>query len=820
MNKTEEQYAIELPDCYKAFVLNVGNGGIGWQNAAAGPFFGIYPLGEHMDELIDGNAAKYLKNDCMVVPEMTNEFWESLTFPIENNKEISDEDYETALGKPDEVRIELARELKKNAKEREEMTAGINKANAEHEKIRNILITEDGIKNPTRNDVIRYKLYQELKNNGYKTLYSNTYVPRERLFTKDFDIDHIIPQSLLFDDSFSNKVLCPRRENLDKGNKCAYEFIGLYLGEDKLETYKERVEMLYRLNLKNDGEGINKAKYKKLLMKAEEIGKGFIDRDLRDSQYIAKKAKEMFGRICKEVVTTTGGITARLREDWGLTNIMQELNMGKYRQSGLTEMRETKDGNQKERIIDWSKRNDHRHHAMDALTVAFTKRQYIQYLNHLNARKNVKDEWHGAIAGIEKKYTEINKADDAGNKARRFKLPVANFREVAKEHLEQVLVSYKAKNKVATKNINRYKTAKGERQQVVLTPRGQLHKETVYGKIKRYATREEKIGAKFDETLIQQVTVKAYREALLKRLKENNGDAKKAFTGKNSLEKAPIYINGSSTNVVPLKVKLMELEDDYTIRKDVTPDNFKDSKSIEKVIDAGIRRLLMNRLEAYDNNAKEAFSNLNNNPIWLNEAKGISVKSVKIKGVSNAEALHHKKDHTGKEILDANGNRIPADFVSTGNNHHVAIYRDAEGKLQDTIVSFYEAVERVRQGLPVIDKNYNKELGWEFLYTMKQNELFLFPSDTFDPNEVDLLNPENYKQISENLFRVQKLSKLSYGNAVTRDYVFRHHLETNVEDKKELKDIVYKQLKSLLLFDKIVKIRTNHIGKIVRVGEY
>jgi CRISPR-associated endonuclease Csn1 len=49
-------------------------------------------------------------------------------------------------------------------------------------------------------------------------------------------------------------------------------------------------------------------------------------------------------------------------------------------------MVEKKDGSFKERIVDWSKRNDHRHHAMDALTVAFTKHQYIQYLNYLNAR--------------------------------------------------------------------------------------------------------------------------------------------------------------------------------------------------------------------------------------------------------------------------------------------------------------------------------------------------------------------------------------------------------------------------------------------------
>ncbi len=63
----------------------------------------------------------------------------------------------------DEIRIELARELKKNAKERAEMTTNINASKIVHENIFKILQLEFGIKNPSRNDIIRYKLYEELK---------------------------------------------------------------------------------------------------------------------------------------------------------------------------------------------------------------------------------------------------------------------------------------------------------------------------------------------------------------------------------------------------------------------------------------------------------------------------------------------------------------------------------------------------------------------------------------------------------------------------------------------------------------------------------
>ena len=88
------------------------------------------------------------------------------------------------------------------------------------------------------------------------------------------------------------------------------------------------------------------------------------------------------------MLSTSGSITDRLREDWGLVDVMKELNMPKYQSLGLTEVEERKEGNKVTVIKNWTKRNDHRHHAMDALTVAFTKPSYIQYLNHLNARKD------------------------------------------------------------------------------------------------------------------------------------------------------------------------------------------------------------------------------------------------------------------------------------------------------------------------------------------------------------------------------------------------------------------------------------------------
>lgn len=736
----------------------------------------------------------------------------------------------------DEIRIELSRELKKNAKERAEMTTNINAAKIAHEKRFKILQSEFGVKNPTRNDIIRYRLYEELKNNGYKDLYTNTYIPREILFSKQIDIEHIIPQSKMFDDSFSNKTVVYRKDNLDKGNKTAYDYIDSKFGAEQLEEYVKRLEALYKLG---KDEGISKAKYQKLLKQESEIGDGFIDRDLRDSQYIAKKAKNMLYDITRSVVSTSGQITDRLRDDWGLINIMQELNFDKFKALGLTEQVEKKDGSFKERIVDWSKRNDHRHHAMDALTVAFTKHNHIQYLNYLNARKNENHKLQGNIIAIENKETE-QKIDDDGNKKRVFKLPIPNFRKVAKEHLEKVLVSNKAKNKVVTKNKNKTKIKNGEKVKIELTPRGQLHKETVYGKYQYYVNKEEKVGAKFDEATIAKVSSSVYKTLLQQRLQENGNDPKKAFTGKNALSKTPIYVDEAKAEKVPEAVKLTWLEEDYSIRKDVTPDNFKDEKTIEKVLDKKVKEILLDRLKQYGD-PKKAFSDLDKNPIWLNQAKGIAIKRVTISGVKNAEFLHYKKDHLGKEIIDANGKKIPVDFVSTGNNHHVAIYRDEKGNLQDRVVSLFDAVELTNAKLPVIisnpkeiwDKIINDGIehrliekfppeSWQFLFTMKQNEYFIFPNEKtgFNPKDFDLLDPKTKKKISPNLFRVQTISIVQYGNNTVRDFKFRHHLETTVEDKKELQGVTYQQVKSLAPLKNVIKVRLNHLGDIVGVGEY
>ncbi len=708
-----------------------------------------------------------------------------------------------AYGRPDEIRVELARELKKSAKERAELTDSIADATKQQLEIKSILETKFGIAHVTRNDILRYRLYQELAKNRYNTLYSNTHIVEEEIFSKKFDIEHIIPQARLFDDSFSNKTLELRSINIEKGNKTAYDFVAEKYGEKGLEDYLNRCSALFDKK---------SAKLRKLKMSESDIPSDFIERDLRNTQYISRKALSMLGEVCRRVVATTGSITESLRKDWQLVDVMKEINWKKYEAAGLVEYYEDHDGRIIRQIKDWTKRNDHRHHAMDALTVAFTKPVFVQYFNNKNASEKPNSNEHA----IKMKYVKEGKIIAP--------MPLGEFRREARKQLESILISLQTKNKVMTRNVNHTKSSTGGNKKVQLSPRGQLHEETIYGVHKEYVTTEKKVDASFSRDVIMTVCKAEHREALLNRLELFGGDAKKAFSGKNALDKNPIWINQEEGIAVPMKVKTVTLEPVCTIRKPIN-----DKLPIDKVVDAKIRKILTDRIAEYGT-AKAAFSNLDENPIWIDKEKGICLKRVKIRTGKSTQALHDKLDKDGHLMHDENGRRIPNDFIATGNNHHVAIYRcpsldkkgqplldedgNAKYQLEEVVVSFMEAVARKNQGLPVVDKNYRSEDGWKLLFTLKQNEYFVFPNDEtgFNPKEIDLLNPDNFAIISPNLFRVQKFSSMYY--------CFRHHLETNVQDNNKLKDITWKRITSLPIMEKIVKVRVNSIGQIVSVGEY
>ena len=284
-------------------------------------------------------------------------------------------------GKPDEVRIELARELKQSAEDREKTTKEIAASTRKNQDIKNIIRNDFGIPSPTKTDVYRYRLWEELHSRGCKTIFTGQYIPKERLFGNDVQIEHIIPRDLMYDDSYSNMTLAYNFENIKKSNRTAYDYVS---NENLLniDHYVNNVKQWY-----NEGKGsISKAKMNKLLMSMKDLPGGFIERDLKNTQYIAREAMSMLKEVVRTVYSTTGKITDRLRAEWGLTNLMKELNMPKYKTLGLTEqevrwdvgaskMKSVNDQvGAKETIIDIM---------LLTLTVAFTTHNHVQYSNYL-----------------------------------------------------------------------------------------------------------------------------------------------------------------------------------------------------------------------------------------------------------------------------------------------------------------------------------------------------------------------------------------------------------------------------------------------------
>ncbi len=94
----EKEYDIQLPECYRSFILNIGNGGNSYQNSGAGPFYGIYPFGKNVGDLIYGNPEKYLKESCVLKPNIADDYWDNITAVLHCDN-TSNEDYYATIGR-------------------------------------------------------------------------------------------------------------------------------------------------------------------------------------------------------------------------------------------------------------------------------------------------------------------------------------------------------------------------------------------------------------------------------------------------------------------------------------------------------------------------------------------------------------------------------------------------------------------------------------------------------------------------------------------------------------------------------------------------
>jgi CRISPR-associated endonuclease Csn1 len=247
-------------------------------------------------------------------------------------------------GKPDLTRVEVARNVGRSKRDREELL----KANRRQERRRKDAVKDlesKGMAEPARRDVEKWLLWKESRE---RCPYTGDQIGFDALFREGaYEVEHIWPRWRSFDDSFANKTLCRKDVNQEKRNNTPYE--AFHREPDRWATMRNRVADMAATK---GGIGMSRRKVKKFM--AESMPDDFASRQLNDTGYAARQIlgqlKCLWPDIGLEapvmVQAVTGKVTWQLRKLWGLNNILSD------------------DGEKT--------RADHRHHAIDALVVACT----------------------------------------------------------------------------------------------------------------------------------------------------------------------------------------------------------------------------------------------------------------------------------------------------------------------------------------------------------------------------------------------------------------------------------------------------------------
>lgn len=314
-------------------------------------------------------------------------------------------------GLPSRIHLEMARDLKMSPKRREEH----NKQTKQFEKERAAAaeeLTTLGII-PNNDAITLYRLWKDQKET---CIYSGKTIGINQLFGGDIDIDHIYPFSRSADNSYTNKVVCFANTNRDKLNRTPYEWLAKS-DPEQFESILQRAKKLPR------------GKYKRFISK--EIPEGFVNRDLNDTAWMARAARQYLARLLPKrhhTLGIKGAHTSTLRNQWELHSLIRSDGQG------------------------LKNRDDHRHHALDAIVIALCDEQAIGEITK-KLRFKLQDK--------EAKETgkRIYRLRASGEKV---DLPWKTFRLDVAASLNSIWVSHRPKRKLT----------------------GALHKETNYGKTK------------------------------------------------------------------------------------------------------------------------------------------------------------------------------------------------------------------------------------------------------------------------------------------------------------------------------------------------
>ena len=329
----------------------------------------------------------------------------------------------TVYGKPDEIVVELARDLKLSEGQKREVQRDIKK-NTDAAIARGKKLTEMGIRNTGANRMV-LRLWESLSDDVMtrNCPYSGKRISAAMLFDGSCDVDHILPYSRTLDDGFANRILCLKEYNRQKTDKTPWEAWGNTPAWDAIEA-----------NLKNLP-GNRAWRFAPDAMERFEGESDFTARALKDTQYLSRIARSYLDALYdgadgkSHVWVVPGRLTEMLRRHWGLNSLLPD-----------------KDG-----AVKAKNRTDHRHHAIDAAVVAGTDRSLIQRISRM-AQKD-----------------EVNGAEEI---ARSVLPPWEGFRSDLDAQLNRIIVSHRADHgriDLAARKAGRDSTS------------GQLHNDTAYG---------------------------------------------------------------------------------------------------------------------------------------------------------------------------------------------------------------------------------------------------------------------------------------------------------------------------------------------------
>lgn len=675
-------------------------------------------------------------------------------------------------GEIHEVRIELARSLKQSKDQRVKAENDIS-ANEKLNQKNGEKIKELGVP-VNRRTLQKYRMWEETQ---HRCIYCGQTINLTAFLSGELsDVEHIIPRSLFFDDSFSNKTCSCSRCNREKGQMTAYDYMQSK-GEQALLEFQHRVEDLH------DKKVISQTKLRRFFTPAKDIPQDFIERDLQQTRYISRKAMEILREVVRSVYASSGKVTDFFRNAWGYNRLLEGLNIEKYEKAGQVEKKGSR-----LMIKDWTKRLDHRHHTVDALTVALTRQGYIQRLNTLSASR---DQLRTEVGD---KYTHEMSLLEQWASSRPHFSP-----SIVMKRLSEVSVSFKSGKKTVTPG---YITKNSIRQGV---PRGPLHEETVYGCIYVPDGAQDLIKCLKNPDIISDSKI---REYVVNLLNENNGNISAV---KKKLTQSPLTTPGGK-----LINKVATRRREYVKRESVA--SLK-AKQIDRIVDKAVREAVKRRFE--ECGSEKAFQqSFAESPLSLS-----SDSAFPIKRVTRTTGL---KDSSMVTVKSADQRAIG--FSKTGSNHHIAFYENPDGTIDESVVSFWMAVKRRNLGLPALIAEPDKAWTYvEQLNDSKDVEEVAQSLPSFDSklvlslaaNEMvvlglsdeeweDAVMAGDFATVNRCLYRVQKLA--------SKDYVFRHHTHTlTTEDDLAKETENYVRLKSWKALQtlSIRKVRVDILGNIV-----